>query len=160
MLVIGIILSVAGIGFLYWLLFTLAVYALPFFAGVTAAFAAYHSGAGVLGAIVVGVLAGGAALAIGQIAFATVRSPLVRAAIALIYAVPAAVAGYHATLGLAHIGVPSPVWREVFAWTGALFIGSTAWARMTVLADPLPLRPGGASRTEPQPVLTAATRQG
>jgi hypothetical protein len=160
MLVIGLLLSIAGVGFFCWLLFTLAIYALPFFAGLTAAFAAYHSGAGVLGAIVVGVLAGGAALAIGQIAFATVRSPLARAAIALIYAVPAAIAGYHATLGLAHIGVPSLVWREVFAWIGALFIGGTAWARMTVLAEPLPLRQGGASQGEPQPVLTARTGQG
>ena len=36
MLVIGLVLSVVGIGFLCWLLFTLAVYALPFFAGLTA----------------------------------------------------------------------------------------------------------------------------
>ena len=66
MLVIGLVLSVAGIGFLCWLLFTLAVYALPFFAGLTAGLAAFHSGSGVIGALVVGVLAGGATLAIGQ----------------------------------------------------------------------------------------------
>ena len=36
MLVIGLVLSVSGLGFLCWLLFTLAVYALPFFAGLTA----------------------------------------------------------------------------------------------------------------------------
>ena len=43
MLIIGIILSVFGIGFFCWLLFTLAVYALPFFAGLTAGLAAFHS---------------------------------------------------------------------------------------------------------------------
>jgi hypothetical protein len=48
----------------------------------------------------------------------------------------------------------------VFAWIGALFIGGTAWARMTVFAEPLALRPGEASRDGPQPVLTAATREG
>jgi hypothetical protein len=32
MIIIGIILSAFGIGFFCWLLFTLAVYALPFFA--------------------------------------------------------------------------------------------------------------------------------
>jgi hypothetical protein len=105
MLVIGLVLSVASIGFFCWLLFTLVVYALPFFAGLTASVAAFHGGSGVIGALVVGVLAGGATLAIGQIAFATVRAPLTRAAIALLFAVPAAVAGYHATFGLAHIGV-------------------------------------------------------
>lgn len=136
MLVIGLVLSVAGIGVLCWLLFTLAVYALPFFAGLTAGFAAYHSGSGVIGAIIVGVLAGGATLAIGQIAFATVRMPLIRAAIGLLYAVPAAVAGYHATLGLAHIGVPSEAWREAFAIIGAIAVGGTAWARITLFVPP------------------------
>ncbi len=67
MLIIGLAFSVFGIGFFCWLLFTLAVYALPFFAGVNVFFAAFHSGAGVIGSIVVGVLAGGATLAIGQI---------------------------------------------------------------------------------------------
>src|SRR5579859_2825108 len=92
-MILGLILSVFGIGFFCWLLFTLAVYALPFFAGMTAGLAAYHSGSGALGALVVGVLAGGATWAIGQIAFATIRSPLIRAVIALLFAAPAAVAG-------------------------------------------------------------------
>ena len=39
----------------YWS--TLAVYALPFFASVTLGSAAFHSGAGVIGAIVVGIVA-------------------------------------------------------------------------------------------------------
>jgi hypothetical protein len=133
MLVIGLVLSVAGIGFFCWLLFTLVVYALPFFAGLTASVAAFHGGSGVIGALVVGVLAGGATLAIGQIAFATVRTPLTRAAIALLFAGPAAVAGYHATFGLAHIGVPSEGWREAFAIVGAVLVGGTAWARMSPL---------------------------
>ena len=52
MIVIGIILGAVGIGFFCWLLFTLAVYALPFFASVAAGLAAFHGGAGVIGAIV------------------------------------------------------------------------------------------------------------
>ena len=136
MLVIGLVLSVVGIGFFCWLLFTLAVYALPFFAGMTAGLAAFHSGSGVIGALIVAVLAGGATLAIGQIAFATVRTPLIRAAIALLYAVPAAIAGYHATFGLAHIGVPSEGWREAFAIVGAVLVGGTAWARMSLFVPP------------------------
>ena len=35
MIFISILLSIAAIGFLCWLLFTLALFALPFFAGVT-----------------------------------------------------------------------------------------------------------------------------
>ncbi|SDR44650.1 hypothetical protein SAMN05519103_03246 [Rhizobiales bacterium GAS113] len=143
MIIIGIVLSAVGIGFFCWLLFTLAVYALPFFAGMTAALATYHSGWGVIGAIVVAVVAGGAMLAIGQIVLATFRTPLIRTAIALIYAVPAAVAGYHATAGLAHIGVPSESWCEAFALLGAVLVGGTAWARMTSFAHRMP---GGALR--------------
>ena len=36
MIFLGILLSIAAIGFFCWLLFTLAVFALPFFAGITA----------------------------------------------------------------------------------------------------------------------------
>ena len=55
MLIPGIVLSVVGVGFFCWLLFTLAVYALPFFTGLTAALAAFHVGWGVIGALVIGV---------------------------------------------------------------------------------------------------------
>jgi len=160
MLVIGLILSVFGIGLFCWLIFTLAVYALPFFVGLTAGMAAFHGGAGVIGALLVGIVAGALTLGIGQIAFAVVRPLPLRAAIAAAFAIPAAIAGYHAVLGLSQIGVPSLVWREVFAWIGAISIGGTAWARMTVFAEPLPLRSGGASQSEPHPALTAATREG
>jgi hypothetical protein len=146
MLVIGLILSVFGIGLFCWLIFTLAVYALPFFVGLTAGMAAFH-GAGVIGALLVGIVAGALTLGVGQIAFAVVRSLPLRAAIAAAFAIPAAIAGYHAVLGLSQIGVPSLIWREVFAWIGAIFISGTAWARMTSL--PSPCRCGQAERRRP-----------
>ena len=158
MLIVGIVLSAFGIGFFCWLLFTLAVYALPFLAGMTAGLAAFHSGSGVLVALIVGVLAGGATLAIGQIVFATVRTPLIRAVIGLLYAVPAAIAGYHATLGLAHIGVPSEGWREAFAVVGAVLVGGTGWARMTLFVPPnVERRVAGGPASFP---LAAATKDG
>ena len=124
MLVIGLILSMFGIGLFCWLIFTLAVCALPFFVGLTTGSAAFHGGAGVIGALFVGIVAGALTLAIGQIAFAVVRPLILRAAIAAAFAVPAAIAGYHAVLGLSQIGVPSLIWREVFAWVGAIFIAA------------------------------------
>jgi hypothetical protein len=160
MLVIGLILSVFGIGLFCWLIFTLAVYALPFFVGLTAGMAAFHGGAGVIGALLVGIVVGALTLGVGPIAFAVARPLPLRAAVAAAFAIPAAIAGYHAVLGLSQIGVPSLIWREVFAWIGALFIGGTAWMRMTVFAEPLPLRPGGASQDGPRPVLTGATHEG
>ena len=68
-MLLGLVLGFLGLGFLCWLLFTLAVYALPFFAGMTAGLAAFHSGAGAIGALIVGILAGGATLALGSWAF-------------------------------------------------------------------------------------------
>ena len=43
MLVLGLILSVFGIGFFCWLIFTLIVYAVPFVVGLTAGMAAFHT---------------------------------------------------------------------------------------------------------------------
>ena len=156
MLITGVALSFLGLGFLCWLLFALAVYALPFFAGVTAGFAVFHDGSGPIAATFAGLVAGIVTLVAVQIAFATIRSPLIRAAIALLFAVPAAVAGYHATLGLAHIGQPPTGWQQALAVVGAMIVGGTAWARMTAMAAPIIGRAGGPAGFPPQ----SATRNG
>ncbi len=104
MIVIGIILSFISLAFLCWLLFALAVHALPVLVGLAAGLAAYQSGSGEFGAFLVALIAGAVTLAAGQIAVAAFRSPLIRTAIALVFAVPAAMAGYHAALGLAQLG--------------------------------------------------------
>ena len=116
MLVLGLILSVFGIGFFCWLIFTLIVYALPFFVGLTAGMAAFHGGAGVIGATCRRRRRWRAHLVRRADRIRLGPLPLIlRAAIALLYAVPAAIAGYHAVLGLSQIGVPSLLWREAFA---------------------------------------------
>ena len=74
----------------------------------TAGFAAYHSGAGALGAIIVAPIAGGFTLGVGQAAIETYPSPKIRMAIALLFAVPAAWAGYMLTLGLAQLTSSRP----------------------------------------------------
>ena len=159
MLALGLLLNTLGIGLFCWLIFTLAVYALPFFVAVSAGMMAFHSGAGVLGAPLVGIAAGAVALAIGQTALAMTRSVIFRAAISAAFAIPAAVAGYHVVLVMSQIGVPSLAWREVFACLGALFIGGTAWTRLTVFTEPRPLEPAGPAENTPQPILTAVARK-
>ena len=114
----------------------LLFYALPFVVGLSAGLAAYHSGAGIAGTIVVAIVAGGVTLTAGQVAFATVRSPLIRGAIGLLYAVPAAIAGYNGTLGFAQMGIPSEAWCVAFAVVGAVAVGGTAWARMALFVPP------------------------
>jgi hypothetical protein len=70
MLALGLLLNTVGIGVFCWLIFTLAVHALPFFVAVNAGIWAFHGDAGVLGTPLVAVAAGGMSLAIAQIAFA------------------------------------------------------------------------------------------
>ncbi len=136
MLAVGIVLSVVGLGFFCWLLFTLAVYALPTFAGLAAGLAAFHSGAGVIGAVAVGLPVGGASLALGQFAFAATRTPLIRAIIGLLYGVPAAIAGYQVSFALGGIGMPSSTWQTAFAVVGAVISGCTAFSRLALLVPP------------------------
>jgi hypothetical protein len=141
MIIIGVLLNIVGLGVFCWALFVLAIHAVPFFVGTTAGIYTYQTGAHPLGAIVTGFVAGGFTLVVGQYAFSLARSPVVRLVLGLLFALPAARAGYDATLALAHIGVPSEWWRESFAMLGAFAVGSTAWARVSMLTDPA-LRPG------------------
>jgi hypothetical protein len=140
MTIIGVLLNVVGLGVFCWALFALAIRALPFFVGMTAGIYTYQTGAGPLGAIVVGFVAGGFTLVVGQYAISAARSPIVRLLIGLLFAVPAARAGYDVTLALAHFGIPSEWWRQSFAALGAAAVGSTAWARVSILTEPA-LRP-------------------
>ena len=159
MLALGLLLNFAGIGLFCWLIFSLAVYALPFFAGLTVFMLALRGGAGILGAPLVGIAAGGITLAFGQMAFAMTRSVIVRAIIAALFAVPATFAGYQVAFAMSQIGVPSLVWREIFACLGAVFIGGTAWTRLTVFSETRPRDSGRAVRSDPQPFLTAAAHR-
>jgi hypothetical protein len=111
---------------------------LPFFVGLNVFVMALHSDAGILGAPLVGIAASGMALAIGQTAFAMTRSVIIRAIIAALFAVPATLAGYQVVFAMSQIGMPSLVWREIFACLGAVFIGGTTWTRLTIFTETRP----------------------
>jgi hypothetical protein len=160
MLALGLLLNISGIGLLCWLIFMLAVYALPLFVAISAGTWAFHNGAGLLGTPLVAVAAGGMTLVIAQMAFAITRSLILRAVIAAVFALPATLAGYHVALAMAKVGVPSLAWQEIFACLGAVFIGGTAWTRLTIFTDPGTREPGRAVSGGPRPVCTAATREG
>jgi hypothetical protein len=160
MLTLGLVLNTVGLGLFCWLIFALAVYAVPFFVAVSIGLSTFHGGAGVIGALLVGIFAGASMLVIGQTAFATTRSTILRAAIGAVFAVPAAIAGYHVVLAMSLIGVPSLAWREVFGRLVAVSVGATAWMRLTLFAESRPLVPSGAVGSGPQATFTASTRGG
>lgn len=138
---LAVALSIAALGFMCWLLFNLAVYALPFFAGVSAGMLAYESGAGTIGAMIVGLIVGVVTLVFGQLLFASIRSPAIRSVVALAYAAPAALAGYHAVHGLTAVGNVEEAWNQAFSVLGAIVIAGVACSRMSAL------RPGGHTGT-------------
>jgi hypothetical protein len=131
---LGVIVSLFGLGTMLVMLFTLAIYAVPFFVGLTVGMWAFETGAGVIGAVLVGLVAGVFALFAAQLLFASVRSLVLRALIALLFAAPAAVAGYHAVLGISALLVPSEAWRHVFAAIGGLVVGVSAAVQLAAFA--------------------------
>lgn len=118
------ILAVAG---LCVLAYTLAIYALPFMLGVTAAQFAYHTGAGFIGAGLIGFVAAFGVLAL---LFDTLRSPILRLIVAPVFAAPAAVAGYALVHGVTTEAVPSEVWRQIFCIIDGGFLGVSALLRL------------------------------
>ena len=117
MLALGLVLNTLGIGLFCWAIFALAMYALPFFVALSVGMTALQSGAGVVGALLIGTAGGALTLVLGQIAVAATRS---------------------------QIAMPSPASREVFACLGAVCVAGTAWTRLTVFAEARPFEPVGA----------------
>ena len=138
MIIFGILLSVAAIGFFCWLLFTLAVLALPFFAGVSTALWAYHTGAGLVGAIIAGLVGAALTLGLGQFLLNVIQPVWARLLIALAFVAPATLAGYHATHGIVKHTMPSEAWQVVFSIIGAVAVGATAFLRVTAMAAATP----------------------
>jgi hypothetical protein len=124
-------LTVFGLGALCWLLFTLAVYALPFWVGLSAACSQKAAEQGLFVAVVGGVVAGGAVAILGEIIFARLRSVPLRLLLGLVYAVPAGLAGFHASSGLMALTGTGETAGLILAGLTALVIGATAFARIT-----------------------------
>lgn len=136
-MVFSLLLMIVGVGAFCALLYTCAVYALPGAVGVEAGLWTIHAGAGSVGGIGVGFLAGGLTFALGQFVFATAKSDILRFAVVLAFAIPAVIAGYSALLEIAAWSVPSVLWQHIFAIAGAALIGGTAGLRlMTPLDEP------------------------
>lgn len=124
-----------------WLIFNFSVYALPFSVGITAAKLAHASGAGMIGAGLVGIVAGGLSFGIGQFAFGAAKSVTGRIAVIAVFVAPAAIAGYSSTYGIAQLCTPAEGWRQLFSVIGGVIIAAVAFGRLTALA---PFRDGTA----------------
>ncbi|EGP55736.1 hypothetical protein Agau_L101133 [Agrobacterium tumefaciens F2] len=100
-----------------------------FFAVMATRFA-FATGVGYIGAGIVGLFAGVGAYGFFAYRYATLRSPGLRLAITLIFAVPAAITGFALVHGIAREAVPSEVWRKIFSLIGGASVGLSALARL------------------------------
>lgn len=141
---LALILGGGAFALIAWLIFNFSVYALPFFVGITAATLAHDSGAGMIGAGLVGIVAGGLCFGIGRFAFSAAKSMTGRIAVIAVFVAPAAIAGYFSTYGIAQLCTPTEGWRQVFSVIGGGIIAAVAFGRLTALA---PLREGVAGTT-------------
>ncbi|TPE60751.1 hypothetical protein FJQ54_10395 [Sandaracinobacter neustonicus] len=141
MTILPILLAITAILMLCWLLFTLAIYALPLFIGVTAGVFAYQTGAGWPGAILIGALAAAVTLVAGNMLLTSARHPMARLAVAMLFVAPAAISGYYATHGIVRHTAPSEAWQLAFSIIGAIAVGGTAFVRVTQLSAAR--QPGG-----------------
>ena len=130
-MIIAILLTSGALVVLAWLIFNLAVYALPFFVGVSAASWANAHGSGVVGAGIIGLFAGALAFAVGKTVSTTTRSPALRLGVLAVYLIPAAVAGFALARHVAGWTVTGEVWRTGFAVIGAAVTTLVAYARLT-----------------------------
>jgi len=124
------LMCVALIAGLCVLAYALAVYAFPFMLAVEAARFAYATGSGLIGAGLVGLAAGAAAYGLLVFLFASPRSPIPRLIVALIFALPAVVAGYALVHGVTREAAPPEIWRQIFCIIGGGFAGVSALLRL------------------------------
>lgn len=141
MIVIGVILSLVGLGALCGLLFTFATVAFPVFVAISAGMWLHTNGAGNFGAILFAALAGLATLCIGQFVFVTSRWTWLRVFVGTAFVIPAVLAGYYAALGLTDLFLLSEPWRIGFGVAGAAAVGMSALGRLSTFGPAAPARP-------------------
>lgn len=128
-MLIGFSLIIVAVFMCCALLFRLSIHALPLFVAFLAGSAVYRTGNSIIAAIAAATLAAIVLLLAAQLALASARSDLTRAAIGFAFAVPAAVAGYHAVHGIAAATLPQGAWQLIISLVGATVIATASWTQ-------------------------------
>ena len=93
---------------------------------------AYGPGAGLIGAGIIGLVASAVAFGLLSVVFVSVKSPITRVVIGLIFALPAAGAGYALLSGFSASAVPSEIWRQILCIIGGVLVGAAAFTRLAI----------------------------
>lgn len=110
-----------------------AIYALPFFVGLTAFQYVYATDAGFFmsGLAAVGAALLSIAVVIAVLGFA--KNPFLRLGALAVFAIPAAIAGYALVYGITKNAVDSTLALNILGGVGGLFIGVAAMANLNAL---------------------------
>lgn len=145
-MLLGLILSATGIVLVAWTMVRLATVALPVGLGAAMFLWAAESGPGPLLGLLIGLAVGVAAFVAGRVALASRLSIPLRAAIALLFAVPAGIAGHSIVSGLMRLGGAGSTSTGIVAIIAAIVIAGAAV--MSLL--PAMSGPAGAHRSPQQ----------
>ena len=140
MISFGLIASLAAAFAFLCLLINLAALAVPVWVAGSVFFYIERSGEGLIGAGLIGLLSGFAAHLCGRFACASAPSGSVAALIALLFAMPASLAGYHLGAGLGRLIFVTHLLQQIVAIFFAILIFILCWRRMapaiTLRTDP------------------------
>jgi hypothetical protein len=122
-----LILGTAAGLYMLWLIFRLASLALPVYVAIGTGLAVLRHEYSYPAAIFAAFGAGVATLLIGQLLITFIRSPLLRLGIALLFAIPAAFAGYQAAHSLGSLATSSSYVLAVLGLIAAIATSASAW---------------------------------
>jgi hypothetical protein len=125
-MVLGLVLSVASIVLFVWAMFRLAVLALPVGLGFATFLWAIGSGPGVLVGMLLGLVVGVAVFLAGQMVLASRLPDPVRIGVALLFAVPAGIAGHSVVSGVMSLGGAGPTATTIFGVIGGFIVAGAA----------------------------------
>lgn len=129
-MILALLATLAATTMLALLLVRLIIYALPVFAALIAGQWAHASGFTLGHSIALGLLAAVTILLAAQLALGLARTPLQLGGIGLIFALPAALAGYQAAQGIWSIFAPAGVVSMALASLAALLFAGLALAHL------------------------------
>ena len=122
-------LSLIGLGACIYYLFVAATLALPILIGSAVGMAVHAAGSTVPSSLLLGVAAFLLAITLGRFAALTLRSPLGRGTVMLLFACPATLVGFFISGAMARFAGGSGFVMP-FALCGALFCGAVAAGRV------------------------------
>ena len=138
MVTIGLFASFAAAFAFLCLLFNLAALALPVWVASAVFLFTQKSGEGLIGAGILGLVAGSATYFAGVICCSMAPSRALSLLIALIFAIPAGAAGYHVGLGLTRLVFVTPVLQQCGAIVSAIFVFALCWRRLSPMVNAPP----------------------